>query len=380
MTSEARIEANRRNAKKSTGPRTAEGKARARMNALTHGLRAEQVVLPTEDPKEFEAHLGRWMADWKPPTETRRFLVERVAVASWRLERCVRVETGRLSDRAEGALAKWDHSRAVVNDRAETLFAIDPAEAIARLEQTRSGILRLIQRWAGIEQAFTDPSGWTDEVEHHQRLVHMMGYSLNDGTDEVRYLIDVSRQMLLRNRPELAEPGESAMSDANHAALATTFHAVFVSKFNILQDIFEGLPDESAARTRYAELEAFAPLAEDAPFHRYEAQHDREARSVIAMLIKLEKTGEDLVGVRLEEAEAELPNEPKPVEATKARSPELPNEPKPARASKPRSPEAPNEPIAALAVVPVVQADRDRDGRLWPIAECPAMPDDTRSA
>src|SRR3954467_14832797 len=87
-TSDARIEANRRNAQKSTGPRTAEGKARSRLNGLVHGLRSEEVVLPTESREAFDAHLARWLADWNPPTEARRHLVERAAVAAWRLRRC----------------------------------------------------------------------------------------------------------------------------------------------------------------------------------------------------------------------------------------------------------------------------------------------------
>ena len=59
MTSEAQMKASRENAKKSTGPRTPEGKARASKNALKHGLMAQDAVIPGEDPAEFDRHLRR---------------------------------------------------------------------------------------------------------------------------------------------------------------------------------------------------------------------------------------------------------------------------------------------------------------------------------
>ena len=52
--SEAKLEANRRNAQKSTGPRTEAGKKRSSLNAVTHGLRAETLVLLDEDPQVLE--------------------------------------------------------------------------------------------------------------------------------------------------------------------------------------------------------------------------------------------------------------------------------------------------------------------------------------
>ena len=82
MTSQARIEANRQNAQKSTGPRSAEGKQRVRLNALKHGLRAEEIVLPTESRDDFNSYLAAWIDDWKPTTEARRFLVERLVSAA----------------------------------------------------------------------------------------------------------------------------------------------------------------------------------------------------------------------------------------------------------------------------------------------------------
>jgi len=83
MTSTARVEANQKNAQKSTGPRTLAGKERSRMNGLKHGLRAEQVVLPGESKEEFDAELKAFFDDWKPRSHTRAVLVERAWNDYW---------------------------------------------------------------------------------------------------------------------------------------------------------------------------------------------------------------------------------------------------------------------------------------------------------
>ncbi len=96
QTTKKQTKANRANAEKSTGPRTAEGKARVRLNAVKHGLRAEQVVVlggPTaEDPAEFDSLLGGMLDDRKPAGVLERMLVERLAVSYWRLRRAYRFE------------------------------------------------------------------------------------------------------------------------------------------------------------------------------------------------------------------------------------------------------------------------------------------------
>ena len=67
MTSKKQIQANRRNARKSTGPKTAKGKAVVRLNALKHGLRAENaLLLPGEDGEELSKLARRVSADLNP--------------------------------------------------------------------------------------------------------------------------------------------------------------------------------------------------------------------------------------------------------------------------------------------------------------------------
>ena len=93
MTSERQIAANRANALHSTGPKTPEGKAAVRHNALRHGLLARDVVLPEEDLDAFEDLLNRVRADLSPVGPIEELLVDRVVSFMWRLGRSVRAET-----------------------------------------------------------------------------------------------------------------------------------------------------------------------------------------------------------------------------------------------------------------------------------------------
>jgi hypothetical protein len=96
MATAKQIQANRNNAKKSTGPRTEEGKARVAQNALKHGLLAGDAVLPGEDPAEFEAQLAALEADIQPVGALERELVRQIADAQWRMRRLSRLETAYL--------------------------------------------------------------------------------------------------------------------------------------------------------------------------------------------------------------------------------------------------------------------------------------------
>jgi hypothetical protein len=91
MTSFRQIEANRRNARKSTGPITEEGKQRSRCNAIRHGLTAETLIGALEDAEDYQAFI---IADYDAQSAVERELVLRLANLLWRLRRAMTMETG----------------------------------------------------------------------------------------------------------------------------------------------------------------------------------------------------------------------------------------------------------------------------------------------
>ena len=103
MITQRKLEANRRNAARSTGPRTAEGKARVSLNAVKHGMTGTTVVLPHEDEQAYQHRLEAWTAELRPPGELGRYLVERVVRISWQLDRADTYERARLVRRSQEA-------------------------------------------------------------------------------------------------------------------------------------------------------------------------------------------------------------------------------------------------------------------------------------
>jgi hypothetical protein len=97
VTSFRQIEANRRNALRSTGPTTEDGKRRSRQNAVRHGLSAETIVEVVEDIDDYRAII----ADYDARTAVERELVLRLASLLWRLRRATMIETELLRIQAQ---------------------------------------------------------------------------------------------------------------------------------------------------------------------------------------------------------------------------------------------------------------------------------------
>jgi hypothetical protein len=101
MTSYRQIEANRRNALKSTGPKTDAGKEQSRCNAVRHGLTAETVIGLLEDAEDYRQFEAAIAADYQAQSAVERELVLRLASILWRLRRATTMETGLFETQAE---------------------------------------------------------------------------------------------------------------------------------------------------------------------------------------------------------------------------------------------------------------------------------------
>lgn len=130
MTSLRQIQANRRNALKSTGPTTPEGKQRSRCNAMRHGLTAETVVAVLENSEDYEAFEAAVISDYDAETAVERELVLRLASTLWRLRRATGIETA-MFDSVSADSRLLFRATKQSDERPEKVVGFEPKNAMA---------------------------------------------------------------------------------------------------------------------------------------------------------------------------------------------------------------------------------------------------------
>ena len=153
MDAEARRAVNRLNAQKSTGPATAEGKARSRRNALKHGLTAVVV-----DP----AGAGSVACHGADPAAT-DWMADQVARVQGQIVRAQRIE-GKLRDEAAWrAGSLWETDRRVAAEELGADLGRAPGRTVARLRRTPQGCDWLIERWEILARAAAVGQAWSED-------------------------------------------------------------------------------------------------------------------------------------------------------------------------------------------------------------------------
>ena len=131
MTSYRQIEANRRNALKSTGPKSEQGKQASRCNAVRHGLTAETVIGALEDAEDYKAFEAAITADYDAQSAVERELVLRLASLLWRLRRATTIETGLFEIQADH-LSNFRKAHQISPTSREIVYALFEANSDRR--------------------------------------------------------------------------------------------------------------------------------------------------------------------------------------------------------------------------------------------------------
>jgi hypothetical protein len=175
LSTEDRRRINQQNAARSTGPKTAEGKQKSRANALKHGLTAELLVLPNEDPQALQEQIDRWTDHYQPQDSEELFLVEQIAQAAIKLRRCTVHETGMLTDQIRQVddllLAQADERL----EQDKKLLETNPQVAIRDLVRLHIGVDWMLERWHLLEKAILRTGGYlgVDGLTHE--AVRLLG-------------------------------------------------------------------------------------------------------------------------------------------------------------------------------------------------------------
>ena len=173
MISERQLDANRRNAAKSNGPKTTEGRAAVRHNALKHGLTAAEIILPTvEDKLEFEQFQAAFEEECQPVGAIEQVLVEDMVTARWRMNRARKMEPGFFALRREVLKESIKEDFATLDPQAQlALIVLDDArdrDTIgkmsryeARFERSFYKALKELQRLQALRPAVSDSGNGT---------------------------------------------------------------------------------------------------------------------------------------------------------------------------------------------------------------------------
>ena len=130
-----KIEANRKNAQRSTGPKTLQGKEISKMNAVKHGLSAEKILLSWEDPAAFETFAQRLWEALGPEDPIEEATARTIIGLRWRMERGIRAEAAAF------------HSEATTVERRDQSWGPQFVGWRREIEGFRTGVSESIQRY-----------------------------------------------------------------------------------------------------------------------------------------------------------------------------------------------------------------------------------------
>jgi hypothetical protein len=159
MPTQKQIEANRRNAQNSTGPKTPEGKEAVRFNALKSGIDAASMIIPGEDPEQLKTLVEEFTETWKPADSVERELVDQLIDDVWRLRRLRTAET-----------QMWTHSIEIRRTCNSHCPHTEIGDAFSSREETLPRLQRIV---AGIRRSYRQTVFDLDRLQAARRKAEL---------------------------------------------------------------------------------------------------------------------------------------------------------------------------------------------------------------
>ena len=274
----ARLAANRSNCLKSTGPRTAEGKARSRANSHKHGMTGEGIARAEAGAEAIEASLAE---------VTTPMLARRVAVLADRLDRLAEhdeVATARRVREADGVDGGEDRHREL--DALVASLGEEPAAAVRKLKRSAEGVDRLLGLWDDLARDLEAGRAWTEA--HRDLATRLSGRAPGE--------IGVSRFEVL-----------SAVEGEGRAADLAEIAGLVAAEAAALRTHREALAPVDPARDRLERrgLALFDSSKQGDLFRRYELATERNFYKALAEIRKAAA-----LGLVEEESATEIPPKP----------------------------------------------------------------------
>jgi hypothetical protein len=175
MATPAQILANRTNSERSSGPKTESGRERSSQNSYKHGLTSSKIVLPGEDPAEYDEFRISILEQYQPANTIEQILVEELAAAGWRLNRSRAVETevlkklmGDAADSSVGLATVFVEKPKEFNRLLRYLTSIERA-----YYRVLDKLTRLQKERRSEEQAAAFEKAWVAQVKEEQQATEI---------------------------------------------------------------------------------------------------------------------------------------------------------------------------------------------------------------
>jgi hypothetical protein len=273
------LEANRRNARKSSGPRTPAGRAAASMNALKHGILSKEVLVRglhiQESSQELSALHERFWTDLKPVGPVEEMLVDQIVTTHWRWRRALKAESGEIALSVDQG--QWNRR---LKPELLALWWKATLDPIFRMKESAAGLGFLAEKLLEVRAAVEREGQLTSAA------IQALAPTLGDSPNEPARGLEALRLKLQEN-PEGLEAG--ALRERNKRQALAHLDKELRSLELLKEEREERESHEEQSRQAASVLPAMPVLEK---IIRYETKLERQLYRAMTQLERLQRLGQ----------------------------------------------------------------------------------------